>query len=206
MDGPKILSGTKSLFTLASLIVLALALNTWVTGVQKKPNPKERVVEKLYAEDSPVVVADVTVSGKTHKLGERFDRDGDWLIDLSLNLKNVSEKPITFVGLDLDFPETKATGNIMAFPIRFGRNPRARGVGGEPKRLAPDETVSVALSPSDNSDLKTFLEQRHSIASIHKAVVRITEVHFEDGAIWINGSWVRPDPNNLNRLIPVDAP
>ena len=203
MDRPKILSGTNSLFTLASVIVLALALNTWVTGVQKKPNPKERVVEKLYAEDSPVVIADVTVSDKTHKLGERFERDGDWLINLSLNLKNVSGRPITFVGLDLDFPETKATGNIMAFPIRFGRNPRARSVVGEAKRLAPDDTVNVALSESDKADLKTFVEQRHSIASLHRVVVRVTEVHFEDGAIWINGSWLRPDPNNLNRLIPV---
>jgi hypothetical protein len=206
MPRRKILSGITSSLALAGLLALALSLNIWALGVQDTSRIKEKVIQKLYLEDSPVVVVDLKVSGKSHKLGDKFDDDENWLNHFSLRLKNVSPKPIIFIELYLDFPETKATGNVMAFPIRFGINPRARVPFGEAKRLAPQETVDIALSQVDYSKLKTFLEQRHPIASINKASIRITEVYFADGAIWSNGSWVRPDPNNLNRLIPVDTP
>jgi len=191
---------------LTAFVAVGLNFNIWASGAQKTSGIKERVIEKLYLDDSPVVVADLKVSGKIVKFGDKFDEDKDWLRHLSIKVKNNFSKPITFVQLDLDFPETKATGNIMAFPIWFGRNPRARVLFGEPKTLVPQETADIALSEDDYIKLTTFLEQRHPIESISKVSIRITEVVFEDGLIWLNGSWVRPDPSNPNKFIPADNP
>jgi len=94
----------------------------------------------------------------------------------------------------------------MAYPLWFGRNPRARVVAGDPKRLGPQDTAEIALSEDEYTKLKTFLEQRHPIGSISKTSIRITQVVFEDGLIWLNGSWVRSDPNNPSKFIPVNHP
>lgn len=37
---------------------------------------------------------------------EEFDGDGDWLRNLTLKVKNKSDKVITYIVLDLTFPQT----------------------------------------------------------------------------------------------------
>jgi hypothetical protein len=187
----------------SGLCIACLVGLSTIVGFGGKQTEK-KIVDDLYPPDTPVVVAAVKVSGRSIKLGEGFDDDDDWLSHLSLKLKNVSDKTVVFVALDFDFPETKATGNVMAFPLQWGRNPRARVPFGESKRMRPQESSDLALSQDEYQRLERFLVQRHSIGSIHRANIRITTIYFEDGSIWSNGSWVHPDPNNPNRLIPID--
>jgi hypothetical protein len=193
--------------TLVCALVLGAGLST-LGGhlIQGASRAQDKVVEALYPPDTPVEVVNIKVMEKLLKLGDKFDGDEEWLHHLSLKLKNVSGKYIVFVGMYLDFPETKATGNVMAFPLSYGRNPRASVSLSEPKRLAPGEITDVAFSEQDYTKLKSFVEQRHSMGSIHKAKLRITDIYFEDGTIWNNGSLMRPDPNNPHRLIPVNTP
>lgn len=119
-----------------------------------------------------------------------------------MKVKNISNKPITYIGMYYDFPETKATGNIMAFPLRYGQNLRVPPSYGEPKRLLPGETADVTLSNEQYGRLKSFLETRHLIADIHKASIRLVDVDLADGTIWDGGDQYRIDPNNPHKLIP----
>jgi hypothetical protein len=153
--------------------------------------------------DMPVEILGVNVKGKDIKLGEKIDNDEGWLSNTSFKIKNVSGKTILYVGMYLDFPETKVTGNIMTFPLRYGHNPLEQADAGQPQRLLPDRTADVSLSAKEYEQLKSFILRRHQIADLHKVSLRVTTLYFEDGAIWSNGSWMRPDPGNPHRLIPV---
>jgi hypothetical protein len=190
-------------------LILALSgvviFNERVFAFQKTSTLKEIVVERFFAEDSPVDVDGVIIAGKVFKLGTKFENDGSWLQHLSIGLKNNAKKTVTFVELFLDFPETKSNETVMAFPLRFGRSPHSRAPLGEAALLASGATTEIALSQPEYLRLKKFLEERFPVESITKARVRITEIGFYDGLIWINGSWFKRDPHNTNRFIPADS-
>lgn len=198
---PRYLGGLA--ITLVSVFMLALLPNKGVVGIQREPNANEKVIERQFFEERSPVAVELTHAGKPLKFGEKFSADQDWLTHVCIRLKNLHPTPLIFARLYLSFPQTQATGNVMAFPLSFGRNPRALTDMGEPRRLDPEDTVELHLSQKEFSDLKTFLERRHSMASITEVRIGIDEFEFEDGSIW-SGTWMRQDPNNLNRLIPID--
>ncbi|MGA9994506.1 MAG: hypothetical protein WBP93_03775 [Pyrinomonadaceae bacterium] len=181
---------------------IGLLSSTWLSA-KPQQDGQTRLVAHVNPPDLPVEVLGIKVKGKNIKLDEKFDDNEDWLNGLALKIKNISNKPVVYVGMYLDFPETKATGNIMSFPVSFGQNPLSPIISASAQRLLPDEMASISLDDKKFADLKNFIERRHSISSIHKASIRITTIAFEGGAIWSNGSWMRSDPNNPHRLIPI---
>lgn len=201
----KILSRYIGVFaiTLISIFVLVLLPNRGAVGIQREANANEKVIERQFFEEGSPVAIELTLGGKSLKFGEKFSDDEDWLSHLCIRLKNLHSTSLVFARLYLSFPETRATGNVMAFPLSFGRNPRAPIDLGEPKRLAPEKTAEIRLSQEEYSHLKGFLERRHAMASITHSGLQIEEIQFVDGSIWINGSWMHQDPNNPNRLIPI---
>lgn len=197
----------KNNLTRFSILCLAIAgigllSSTWLSATPQQDG-QTRLVAHVNPPDLPVEILGIKVKGKNIKLDERFDENEDWLNGLVLKIKNVSNKSVVYIGMYLDFPETKATGNIMSFPIPFGQNPLSPVISASPQRLLPDEMASISLDNEKFADLKNFIERRHSISSIHKTSIRVTTIAFEDGSIWSNGSWMRSDPNNPHRLIPI---
>jgi hypothetical protein len=177
--------------------------STWLSAMQGQ-NEQSNLVTHIGPPNSPIEIPSIDVKGKSIKLGEKFDGREDWLNGLSLKIKNVSDKVVVYVGLYLDFPETKATGNIMSFPLSFGQNPISPMISGESQRLLPNEIVSLSLSAQEYTHLKNFIERRQRFSNIRKADVRLTIIAFEDGSVWSNGSWMRRDPDNPHRLIPIE--
>lgn len=166
--------------------------------------PQDKTIEHQSPPTQPVKVVGVNVAGKLIKPGEVFDApDGEWIKNASFKLKNISGKPIAYVGMLYAFPETKASGNTMAFPINFGRRPNTPNAVGEPQRLLPDEAMDIRLSEQQFEKLRAFIERRHPMTDIRKARVEIQEVFFEDGIVWSLGSFYRQDPDNPLKLIPV---
>src|SRR5438034_4692258 len=90
-----ILSRNNCLLALGLTALVGGGVNTWASGVQKTLGGRERVIEKLYPDDSPAVVADLKVSEKTVKLGDKFDEEDNWLRHFSIQLQNNLHKPIT---------------------------------------------------------------------------------------------------------------
>ena len=149
-------------------------------------------------------VVEVKSKGKPVKMGKRFDDDDEWIKGVAWTVKNTSSKPITYMAVSLDFPETKSTGNVMTFTLRYGQNLRAPVLSGESIRLMPGETMSVALSDLKYEELQKFIELRHPMKSLREVSLRIFEARFEDGTVWSGGSLFRPDPNDPKKLIPVE--
>lgn len=173
--------------------------------LQDSDNPKDKIVELSSPSDAPVSVIGLKVSGKSREAGTKFDDDENWLSRLSLRISNKTNKTIVGIQMDLFFPETRATGNMMAFPFWFGSDPMVNPQAvSERKQLDIADAVDVPFTESSYSALKRFVERRHAMRDIHQVRLQINTIYFEDGSIWSYGAWVERDPSNPRRLIPID--
>ena len=158
---------------------------------------EQKVVEYHPMPNQPVELVSVSAAGKEIKFNESFVDDVEWMKNLKFTLKNRSDKPVVYVELYLDFPETRATGNLMMFPLKFGKSKRSRMPLEDPEELLlPGSEATLQFSPNKYSRLKEFLEKRHAISmGLHKITIQVADVEFADATYWFGGSWFRIDPN-----------
>ncbi|HEY0658963.1 MAG TPA: hypothetical protein VGD05_10840, partial [Pyrinomonadaceae bacterium] len=149
-----------------------------------------------------VEIVNMKNSQKSFNLDEKFKQETDWLKDFTMKFKNNSDKPITYMRVEIDFPETKSSGNIMSFPLSYGTSPLFAIKKEVVTSIKPSENVELHFSEKQYNSLKTFIETRHLIDSLTKVDVRIVFVFFEDGTGWSTGHLIEPDPNNPKKFIP----
>jgi hypothetical protein len=187
------------LFCLYCLAVIGTS--AWASSRLFSSQTEQNIVEYHPLPDQPAELAGVTAAGKDIKFNESFTDGPEWLKHLSFTLRNTYSKPITHVSLYLYFPETRITGNIMMYPLKFGKSKRARlNLEESEESLAPGDEATVKFSLNRQSQLKEFLERRHAIDSLHKVMVQVAEVEFADGTYWFGGSWFRIDPNTRKSI------
>jgi hypothetical protein len=207
MQQPKTPQHNLTLAVILVVLIFTLVTSSWLVsahmGVEGQAQGK--VIEQTRFKGAPVVEL---VEEKTAKLkvalGEKFNNGDDWLQGFTFKFKNVSSKPINYVEIWLDFPETKATGNIMAFPLKYGQSPWLQPAASDTNPIMPGDMVDVPISDAVYTSLRRFIEKRHAVKSLNKVQLRISFVGFTDGTAWDGGQIVRPDPQNLRRYIPVD--
>lgn len=193
--------------TFALLLAAAAGMFFLVKGFSAGAGQAQgKLVDQQRFENEPVEVVEVKAKGKRVKIGKRFDDDDDWVKGMAWTVKNTSSKPITYMAVSLDFPETKSSGNVMTFTLRYGQNLRAPALSGEPIYLMPGDTMPVALSDLKYEELQKFIELRHPVKSLREVSLRMFEVRFADGTVWSGGSFFKPDPNNSKKLVPVEEP
>jgi len=71
--------------------------------------------------------------------------------------------------------------------------------------LMPKEALDISLA-SEYAKISNFVGNRHSISSINRIELEISFIVFEDGTAWSVGDFMRQDPNNPDRYIPVEWP
>ena len=74
-------------------------------------------------EKDPVRISNIRVASTPHRFEEEFDANNDWLRSLSFDVENKSDRAIIYLEVALSFPETKSSGNEMAFTIYRGNRP-----------------------------------------------------------------------------------
>ena len=153
----------------------------------------------------PEIVQVIEIERKNQKVafGAGIDADDDWLNGTTFKIKNYSGREIVHLELHLNFPETKALGNEMSFPIYLGRRPGVEDQRADPVAIAPDEEVSITLDENTYAQLKRFLEYRQPISKINQVTVLPYLVVFADGIAWGQGEYYRSDPDSPKRFIPI---
>ena len=153
-------------------------------------------------EKDPVRISNIRVASTPHRFEEEFDANNDWLRSLSFDVENKSDRAIIYLEVALSFPETKSSGNEMAFTIYRGNRP---GSSNPQKRetfyLAPGtkETFNVAES---YDWLTRFLQTRHSIRDMNRVEMEIGLAVFDNETAWRGGDFFVQDPNKAGRYIP----
>jgi hypothetical protein len=196
-----------SLVVIFAILILTLVASSWLVsahiGAQEQNQGK--VIEQTSFRGTPVVEL---VEQKTAKLkvrlGEKFNNGDDWLQGFTFRLKNVSNKPINYIEVWLDFPETKATGSIMAFPLKYGQSPWLQSAASNALPIMPGDIVDIPISDAVYAALRGFVEKRHAVKNLNKVQLRISFVGFTDGSAWDSGQFVRPDPQNPRRYVPIE--
>lgn len=139
-----------------------------------------------------------------HALNETFEKETDWLKDFSVQIKNKSGKRIVFFSMQLEFPETEATGNRMVSLMYYGAIPYRKPEDYENEPPIPaGETFELAIDQKKYERLKAFIGTRHALDTLTRADIRIMSIHFDDDTGWSAGSSTKRDPNNPKRFITV---
>jgi hypothetical protein len=202
--------------TIICLVISALALaNTNLNGVVGYakaaipflPQNAEREVEQARPErNHPIELAEIKVKGKAVNFKEKFLEDGEWIKKTDFKLKNKLSKTITYIQVNIDFPETLTSGIMMQQQLSFGRHPfYGEPTDPQPLSLQPNESLAVSLS-SEFESIKKMIERRHaSINSISKILIRLKDVGFDDGTVYAAGSFFRKnsDPSSPNKSIEI---
>ena len=176
-------------------------LASWASNGPSQ-NPRKSI-EEAFAFKPQVRISKIKTGEIERQLKKEFEDSEDWLKRLSIEVESVAAKPIVYIELNLNFPETRASGNLMSFPIRVGVRPDLNVPrDNKPFRLMPDENVTILVA--DQYDhLVQFVERRNPIRTIDKIQLEVGFIIFEDGTAW-NGDFMKPDPSKPGRYIPAE--
>lgn len=200
---------TRIVWSIAYLVLIAFVLRGAITPrpvrVDAAAQPDQRKsVEEAFSSNPQVRVNKLKIGPNGRQFNEEFDESDDWLKRFGLEIESIATKPITYIEVNLNFPETKASGNLMSFPIAIGINPNSKP-GAPAKKallLSPGEKLEITLD-DDYDNLERFLQVRHSMNQIRKAQLEVGFIVFDDGTAWIAGDFFRPDPNKPGRYLNV---
>jgi hypothetical protein len=155
-----------------------------------------------------------------------FKAGDDWLKNLTLVIKNVSEKKIIFVEAGCSLFETAdwqseltkhhdpQTPLVGSASNTVGRRPEqalySRLLGHtikpdtskDPLDLAPGEELSIAIeNPENYPALRSRIEERQPMSSLTACDGGISRIFFDDGTQWQAHSYLRADPERPGRWI-----
>lgn len=136
--------------------------------------------------------------------------DQDWLSQLTLSVKNISNRNIRYFHVDL---LVKKNGRIlMGIPIYFysfmkSTDSDVPASDGEKaiKDLPPGAIVKVKVS---DRTMELYRKEliKNEVENIDRVTIEIREVGFDDKTRWMFGRESRPDPNNPGKRIRIDNP
>jgi hypothetical protein len=92
--------------TLLSVVVWASTSNGARGEAGMSPavvQTKERVLKQSSFPEEPMKVVSIKAKGKNIDVGKKFLEESDWLKSLTIKLKNLSNKPIVFFEVSLNF-------------------------------------------------------------------------------------------------------
>jgi hypothetical protein len=150
--------------------------------------------------NQPVGLEKIKVAGQEIKLKaeteskEDLEGDDDWMKNLTVTLKNTSDKNIVYALLVMNFPETAAAGP-MSHPLHYGRYPKSPDDLKAVTALKPGEEAEITLAAAEYDNLKTFLKSM-SFSNVNSFEIKLDSVIFDDDLLWFGGILMRRDPND----------
>ena len=167
----------------------------------------DRVLKPIEVGISPVDIIGIKVKGKTIEPNRSFLAEDDWLNGLTFTIKNVSDKSISYVDVELYFPTPSGSRVEYAlFELRYGFEPvvpnRSSAVN-KPKSLLPGETLDLSLSEAEVQGVVSILLAHAGISNnVENITYCVGKVFFEDDedTMWRRGRLLRRDSNNLMRF------
>jgi hypothetical protein len=193
-----------NLLVLVSLgICLIVFLRTDLRGAGGQA--RQKVIEKARTANEVVQFSEIKVSQKAVELGKTFDDDDDeWAGKIFLKARNISEKPIVYLAVNINFPETRATGAMMSYPIVMGQMPGSKfHQFHDPISLPPGESLEIPVT-QNYAQIKSFVEKGMPWRNIGKVELEIGFVIFADKTAWSAGVFKRQNPNNPDRYDPIN--
>jgi hypothetical protein len=150
----------------AALLGFSIGKNPTTAGSVSPPQSvkqsDEKVIERYQRPGEPFLFGSLAVKKTRIGLRERFSINllaqkagrpvEDWVEDLQFAITNRTNKEMTSILLQLQFPETEINGPMMVYNLRIGRPKKAtenRLRTDEALALKPDNRIVFTLSEND---------------------------------------------------------
>jgi hypothetical protein len=129
------------------------------------------------------------VGGKSITLREPFAADDDWLRDFTVRVKNVSQRTLLSIQLDLHLSEMTVSPQVVfCYPC---------ATVDKGKSILPGEEVSLTMLPGAFYDwVKKQIAREHSLSQITRAQIEIVLIRLPDEKKWVSGCVKTFDPRN----------
>lgn len=202
-----------------TLLALAFAIMLPTPGISQQV--KQRAVQLEMSRDQPVEIVDVKVKGVSVKPKQKFDGDTNWLDGMTIKLKNVSDRPVSYASVlvttyyEKDGRRSKQRDGEdvqAAIELMYGAWPPDPDDPAPPYSppLLPGETLDLTLTERSRDELYSLLRQDDASTDIAELTVRVYRVFFagDNDTMWKMGRMLRRDPNDFRRWhpIPPDTP
>src|SRR6185503_17578728 len=87
------------------------------------PQNQRKSIEEAFTFTPQVRVTRLKIGSMERRFKEEFDESDDWPKRLSFEIESIAAKPIVYLEVNLNFPETKSSGSMMSYPIKLGIRP-----------------------------------------------------------------------------------
>lgn len=153
------------------------------------PDPSQKKISmRRIRGNEPIEIAKMKANGARVRFDKIFRATGDWLADLTLTLRNVSDRTISSVELFVLVLESKPIGPPTSWPILARQ--RSIVVGG---------TSEVTFEYF--AQMKKHASFREDISLRNTAEIGVSVVYFADGTKWAYGSYHMPNPARPGEFI-----
>lgn len=200
--------------TLANLCLFVIFVSAWF----KPANQNKTIILPLTLSKEPVdisfklkgqaVNARETARPEEGIRAQEFEADPQWVKELTLELRNTSGKTITYIQVNLHFPEVTKGGRVALEQIFLGVDPERKFSRAELK-LAPNETIEIPLTEKYSS-IRSLVETvgKVPLGNVTKLWVEFHAALFQDETLYQAGTWYRrnPEQNEWPKWIKIDNP
>ncbi|HYY56348.1 MAG TPA: hypothetical protein VE842_03395 [Pyrinomonadaceae bacterium] len=179
-----------SIFSCVALLFVILPVA--VSAVQEQ----DRVVSKMWRKPAPLKIKIIKTRRGEFQPDQKFIDGDDWFKGLSIVLENVSSKTMTYVGVGFLLPrDTQVLGKTppLYHTLSYGHHPKAPEaalLNVPPLALRPGESITIALSDSDYSEITNNWRQLEHSRSIKDIRLHLYEIFFNDNTGWRVGHWI----------------
>jgi hypothetical protein len=135
-------------------------------------------------------IEEILVEGKPITIGQRFNATDDWLNDITIRIKNISQQKYATIQMTLVLPEIKFGPDI---PVCYGCAAEQRGKG-----FGPGDEVELKTLRSDKfyNWVKTSITEKTPLSTITTAQIRDTLAILSDGSSWLSECVKTANPLN----------
>lgn len=192
----------RSVFAAAILIVSVFAL----VSAQEVKDRQLKPAFDLTTIQMPVEIVAIRLMGKEVVPGEKVEGNDDWLKGVSFTVRNISDKPIAYVQIDLRFepPPRAGAARLVVFTLSYGVDyslgvPRG---GSSPLPIQPNQTVDLVLTDERYPNFLQILSLGGMPLGFDVVPYYVGRVSFEDdpSIIWEGGYLKRKNPAQLGRF------
>lgn len=179
--------------TLYKLIML-FVFSCTTTFFAQAQNLKYRTVEQAEFE-GPVEIVSLEIAGNPARFNDRMMAGKDWLKTLKLEFKNLHDKSIVYMSIELEIAPAGKMDVPLRVPLKFGVKPGLPGAEQAAKtlkKLAPNKTKKLVLSEEMSESLLRYMREME-VEDIDKVKLYVEFVVFDDGVGWSKGETMRQD-------------
>jgi hypothetical protein len=177
----------------------AVCLMLVASGPTFAQQVRDRELVSLYSyspTQMPIEIVSIKLKDRDFRPGEKIKGDDEWLEGLAFKIKNVSDKPISYVEFLLQF---RRPARVVAYSLNYGvdceRGERRRE--SSPPAIQPGETLELALTKAKYASFLFVLKQGEVPPDFDTASYFLGAICFENepDLMWGYGNLLRRDPN-----------